>query len=263
MADSRPIGVFDTGIGGLTVVKELQSVLPGEDIVYFGDSANCPYGNKSAEEIVFLTKKILRHLEKCSVKAIAIACNGISTQAEKLRREVSVPIIDIISAASERVVGLGLHQIGLIAAEITVKTGKYDALIRRLDPSLEVVSKGSPLLAGLVDRGDFDQAAIDAEIRLQIDNILARAPVSHVMLACTHYPIVEDRFAACYPNITWFNPGIAQADAVKALLVENTMLNPKKQGTFTLTTSGDPAVYADIANRLGLFKPDVLEKIVL
>jgi glutamate racemase len=82
------------------------------------------------------------------------------------------------------------------------------------------------------------------------------------MLACTHYPIVIDRFAACYPNITWFNPGIAQADAVKALLVENTMLNPKKQGTFTLpSTSGDPAVYADIANRLGLFKPDVLGKL--
>lgn len=263
MADSRPIGVFDTGIGGLTVVKELQKVLPGEDIVYFGDSANCPYGNKSAEEIVFLTKKILRHLEKCSVKAIAIACNGISTQAEKLRREVSVPIIDIISAASERVVGLGLHQIGLIAAEITVKTGRYDELIRSLDPSLEVVSKGSPLLAGLVDRGDFDQTAIDDEIRLQIDNILTRAPVSHIMLACTHYPIVEDRFAACYPNITWFNPGIAQADAVKALLAENNLQNPKKRGTFTLTTSGDPAVYADIAKRLELFKPDVLEKIVL
>ena len=157
MADSRPIGVFDTGIGGLTVVKELQKILPGEDIVYFGDSANCPYGNKPAEEIRFLSKKILHHLEKCSVKAIAIACNGISTQAELLRGEVAVPVIDIISAASERVVQLGLRQIGLIAAEITVKTGKYDELIRGFDPSLEVISKGSPLLAGLVDRGDFDQ----------------------------------------------------------------------------------------------------------
>ena len=263
MADSRPIGVFDTGIGGLTVVKELQKILPGEDIVYFGDSANCPYGNKPAEEIRFLSKKILHHLEKCSVKAIAIACNGISTQAELLRGEVAVPVIDIISAASERVVQLGLRQIGLIAAEITVKTGKYDELIRGFDPSLEVIPKGSPLLAGLVDRGDFDKKAIDAEIRLQIDNILARAPVSHIMLACTHYPIVEDRFAACYPNITWFNPGIAQADAVKALLAEKNLLNPNKRGKFTLTTSGDPAVYAAIAKRLGLFEPDSLKKIVL
>ncbi len=130
MADSRPIGVFDTGIGGLTVVKELQSVLPGEDIVYFGDSANCPYGNKSAEEIVFLTKKILRHLEKCSVKAIAIACNGISTQAVK---NCAGRCRSPSSTSSRRhpsgVVGLGLHQIGLIAAEITVKNRQ----VRRVD----------------------------------------------------------------------------------------------------------------------------------
>lgn len=263
MADTRAIGVFDTGVGGLTVVRQLQKLLPDENIIYFGDSANCPYGNKSAEEILYLSQKIVAHMESCGVKAIAIACNGISTQADSLKQGVSVPIVDIISAAAAQVVRLGLRRVGLIAAEITVKTGRYEKLIGQLDPALEVISKGSPLLAGLVDRGNFDYDAIDAEIRLQLDNILARADVTHVMLACTHYPIVEERFAACYPSITWFDPGIAQAGAVRRLLWDGGLLNPGRRGRFTLTTSGDPSVYADVARRLGLFVPDVLEKIVL
>ena len=186
---SNPIGVMDSGIGGLTVVRELQRILPGEDIIYFGDSANCPYGNKTADQIFELSCHMLQFLGSNGVKCTAVACNTISTMAERLRPCFDFRIISIVEEAAKYVIRAKLSSVGLIGTEFTVASGKYAELIHQGNPDCHVVGKGSPLLAALVDRGDFNQHDINLEITTQVDNILSREKVSDLILGCTHYPI--------------------------------------------------------------------------
>lgn len=254
--NERPIGVLDSGVGGLTVVRQLQRLLPGEDIVYYGDSANVPYGNRSEDEIFSMTMKMLRFLETQQVKCVAIACNTISTLVERLRPECPFPLISIVEAGADYVVREKLPCVGLIATEFTVKKGAYDARIHAQAPDCEVVSKGSPNLASLIDKGDFNQSAINEEITENVDVILAKAPVTDLLLACTHFPIVEDNFRACFPQLRLIDPAEQEADAVKNLLVYRKLSNPQTRGKLTIHTSGDPEVYTAVAKRLELFGPD-------
>ena len=186
-----PIGVMDSGIGGLTVVRELQRILPGEDIIYFGDSANCPYGNKTSEQIFELSRNMLQFLGDNGVKCTAIACNTISTLADRLRPCFDYKIVSIVEEAAKYVVREKLTSVGLIATEFTVASGKYAELIHKDAPECKVIGKGSPLLAALVDRGDFNQHDINTEIRTQVDNILSREKVENLILGCTHYPMLK------------------------------------------------------------------------
>ena len=225
----NPIGVMDSGIGGLTVVRELQRILPGEDIIYFGDSANCPYGNKTSDQIFELSSHMLQFLGDNGVKCTAIACNTISTMADRLRPCFDYKIVSIVEEAAKYVLREHLKSVGLIATEFTVASGKYAELIHEGDPECKVVGKGSPLLAALVDRGDFNQHDINTEIRTQVDNILAREKVENLILGCTHYPIVEENFHECYPEMHLINPALEQANAVKAYLTEQNALNPQEK----------------------------------
>ena len=256
---STPIGVMDSGIGGLTVVRELQRILPGEDIIYFGDSANCPYGNKTADQIFELSCHMLQFLGSNGVKCTAVACNTISTMAERLRPCFDFRIISIVEEAAKYVIREKLSSVGLIGTEFTVASGKYAELIHQGNPDCHVVGKGSPLLAALVDRGDFNQHDINLEITTQVDNILSREKVNDLILGCTHYPIVEENFHECYPQLHLINPALEQANAVKAYLAEQNALNPQKKGTFTICTSGDPQVYVNVGKRLGLFEASELK----
>ena len=132
---SNPIGVMDSGIGGLTVVRELQRILPGEDIIYFGDSANCPYGNKTADQIFELSCHMLQFLGSNGVKCTAVACNTISTMAERLRPCFGFRIISIVEEAAKYVIREKLSSVGLIGTEFTVASGKYAELIHQGNPS--------------------------------------------------------------------------------------------------------------------------------
>ena len=245
----NPIGVMDSGIGGLTVVRELQRILPGEDIIYFGDSANCPYGNKTSDQIFELSSHMLQFLGDNGVKCTAIACNTISTMADRLRPCFDYKIVSIVEEAAKYVLREHLKSVGLIATEFTVASGKY----------AELIHEGDPLLAALVDRGDFNQHDINTEIRTQVDNILAREKVENLILGCTHYPIVEENFHECYPEMHLINPALEQANAVKAYLTEQNALNPQKKGKFVICTSGDPQVYVNVGKRLGLFEASELK----
>ncbi|MBQ5799870.1 MAG: glutamate racemase [Oscillospiraceae bacterium] len=259
----NPIGVMDSGIGGLTVVKELQRILPGEDIIYFGDSANCPYGNKTSDQIFELSCNMLKFLGDNGVKCTAIACNTISTMSNRLRPCFDYRIVSIVEEAAKYVIREKLSSVGLIATEFTVASGKYAELVHEGNPECKVVGKGSPLLAALVDRGDFNQHDINLEITTQVDNILAREKVEHLILGCTHYPIVEDNFRQCYPGMKLINPALEQANAVKEYLTEQNAVNPQKKGTFTICTSGDPQVYVNVGKRLGLFEASELKVVHL
>lgn len=253
--NSRPIGVIDSGVGGLTVVRQIQRLLPGEDIIFFGDSANCPYGNRSADEIYALALRMLRYLESQEVKCVAIACNTISSLIDRLRGECPFSLVSIIESGADYIVREKLPSVGLIGTEFTVSTGAYEARIHAGNPDCLVVSKGSADLASLIDRGDFNRAVIDEEITAQVDVILSRAPVKDLVLACTHFPIVAENFHRCFPELRLIDPAEQQAIAVKNLLVYRNLTNPQTRGKLTICTSGGLEVYSAVARLLELYGP--------
>ncbi len=261
--NSRPIGVIDSGVGGLTVVRQIQRLLPGEDILFFGDSANCPYGNRSADEIFSLSLRMLRYMERRDVKCVAIACNTISSLADRLRPECPFPLISIVESGADYIVREKLSSVGLLATEFTASAGVYDARIHAQLPDCLVISKGSAELAGLIDKGELNQSRIDEEITAQVDVILSRALVKDLVLACTHFPIVAENFRRCFPQLRLIDPAEQQALAVKNLLVYRTLTNAQTRGTLTIETSGEPEVYLALAKALELHGPESCETVSL
>ena len=239
----NPIGVMDSGIGGLTVVRELQRILPGEDIIYFGDSANCPYGNKTSDQIFELSSHMLQFLGDNGVKCTAIACNTISTMADRLRPCFDYKIVSIVEEAAKYVLREHLKSVGLIATEFTVASGKYAELIHEGDPECKVVGKGSPLLAALVDRGDFNQHDINTEIRTQVDNILAREKVENLILGCTHYPMLAAAIRKVVgPEVHIVDSAATTAEVVKRRLADEGLAHPQagRTGRIRFFITDDP-----------------------
>ena len=145
MPDAKaPIGVIDAGLGGYTVVKELQKILPKEDIIFFGDGKNQPYGNRTEEDILHLTHQCLDFLKERKVKAVAIACNTISTLIDKYQPDYDFRIFSIVQAGSNDVVALGLKEVGVLSTVFTAKTGCYARLIHEKAPNIAVYAQGCP-----------------------------------------------------------------------------------------------------------------------
>lgn len=245
----RKIGVIDSGIGGLTVVKALQEILPNEELVYFGDNKNCPYGNRSKEEIKHLTKDILRFMEQREVKVVALACNTISTVFDALD-QFSFPIIDIITPTIEDLKNMDVDNLGIIGTEATIKSNTYQKLLN--NDNYEIITEPSKDLASIIDRGLFDSQEIRDTIQSHMDNMNKIEDIDNVVLACTHFPIVEDIFKAFYPQIKYINPGFKQAEAIKAYLSKNKLLNLQGNGSIEIMTSGHMEIYKKVVEKLGI-----------
>ncbi|MEP6764301.1 MAG: glutamate racemase [Gemmatimonadaceae bacterium] len=194
---NKPIGVFDSGLGGLTVVRALLSELPNESIVYFGDTARVPYGPKSAETVRRYALQIGEWLVTQGVKAIVVACNTATAHAlNDLRNAVSVPVIGVIEPGARAAVNATRgNAIGVIGTSGTIASGAYERAIKSLAPSLRVETKACPLLVPLVEEGWTDHAAT----RLVIHEYLAplrAAEIDTLVLGCTHYPLLAPMLAA-------------------------------------------------------------------
>lgn len=190
--DNRPIGVFDSGLGGLSVVRRLRQQLPGESVVYFGDTARVPYGTKSRETVIRFALQDARFLLRFDPKLIVVACNTASAVAlPALRDALDVPVVGVVEAGARAAVEhAGGGPVGVIGTEATIRSGSYVAAIRRLDARLEVVARPCPLLVPLVEEG---RTPDDAIVRLAVEEYLAplhAAGVRAVVLACTHYPLL-------------------------------------------------------------------------
>ena len=252
----KRIGVLDSGLGGLTVVRELERILPNESIVYFGDNANCPYGNRPREEILDLTLAMLDFLQKQGVKIVAIACNTISTLIDELRKRYEFPIVSIIEEACKNAAALRLAETGVFATEFTINQGMYKTLIQRQAPETGVYGVSSRTLAALVDEGRFYDPATDAEISSMLSKMQKEHPlVKHIILGCTHYPIVQDIFEKAAPDITFINPAAVQAEAVKTLLAEKGLLNNALQPFTDIYTSGEKQPYEAAIKKLEISRP--------
>ena len=249
----RPIGILDSGLGGLTAVRELGRILPNENLVYFGDNANCPYGNRSKDDILKLTLTMLDFLQKKEVKVAAIACNTISTLIEEYRQRYEFPIVSIIESTCEYVAGMGLTRIGILATNFTVQQGHYNRLIGNLSPNTKVFSKPSKDLAMLVDEGRFDDPAMRAEIKSLLSSLRESCPdLKDIVLGCTHYPIVQDLFQEEGPGINFINPAELQANAVRALLYDGDILSENSGSHLDIFTSGEVSQYEAALNKLNI-----------
>lgn len=245
----RKIGVIDSGIGGLTVVKELQKLLPNEELIYFGDNKNVPYGNKSEEEIRYLTGNILEFMEKREVKVVALACNTISTVFNEVN-QFSFPIIDIVTPTTHDLKNMDVDNLGIIGTEATIKSNMYQDLLK--NGKYKITTEPSKDLASIIDRGMFDSQEIRETIKSHMDNINKIGDIYNLVLACTHYPIVDDIFKEFYPQINYINPGFKQAEAIKEYLSKNNLLNPQGNGHIEIITSGDIEIYEKVVEKLGI-----------
>ena len=259
--DTRPIGVFDSGLGGLTAVRQLRRVLPGEDIIYFGDTGRVPYGSRGREIIRKYAKQDMNFLIRHDVKAVLAACGTVSSVARDIGDALPVPYFDVLRPTARAAVEQTKNgKIGIIGTAATIASGSYRKEIERLAPKTEVFEQACPLFVPLVENAFVSPD--DPIPRLTAERYLTpirEAGVDTLILGCTHYPIVEENFRECYPEMHLINPALEQANAVKAYLTEQNALNPQKKGKFVICTSGDPQVYVSVGKRLGLFEASELK----
>lgn len=256
--NQRPIGIMDSGLGGLSVVAHMQRELACENIIYFGDSIHCPYGIRSRERVLLYSKKIINFLLQNKVKAIVIACNTISTQIEELVG-VPVPLLEIISPAAAEFSKLGLKKVGIIATPFTVRSGSYERLIKFYSPETQVYGVSSPNLATLIESAAFDEEKIKAEIAMRL-SVFEDEGIDDVIWGCTHYPIAENCFREIYPDFNFYNPAKAEVLALKKLLTEKGLLNLKTQrGKFVYCTSGYGELALKTMARLQIAPPQIIK----
>lgn len=189
----QPIGVFDSGLGGLTVARQLRRLLPGENIVYFGDTARVPYGSKSPEAVIRFSMENCRFLISQNVKMIIVACNTSSALAlGTLRREHRVRIYDVITPGARKAVSLTrVGKIGVIGTHATIRSGAYEREIRELADAVRVYSRPCPLFVPLAEEGWLDRPAT-VEIAREYLLPLKKEGIDVLILGCTHYPVLRE-----------------------------------------------------------------------
>ena len=228
MTKRCPIGVFDSGIGGLSVVRALMECLPCESIVYFGDTARLPYGSKSIATIETFTRKMVRFLLSYDVKALVIACNTISAVAQHVVKEVSggeIPVFDVISAGAEAAVASSSqHQcMGVIATSATVHSQAYVHAIHRTAPHIRVISQACPLLVPLVEEGYLNHPAtrLVAEEYLRP---LQQEGIETLVLGCTHYPLLKPLLSEILgESVTLVDAAVTTANKVAEYLTKHNL----------------------------------------
>lgn len=254
MASRAPIGVFDSGIGGMTVVKELINQLPNEQIIYYGDTARVPYGSKSYDTIITYSRQIAKFLESQGVKAILIACNTVSAVAlETLREELTIPIIGVVKPGAKAAVeATKNNRIGVIATKATIGSGIYEDFLRKTDPEIKVFKKACPLFVPLVEEGWIEDEITDSIIHRYLDELI-EDDIDALVLGCTHYPLLRHRIqAAVGDKVTLVNPAYESSKAFKYVLEENNLLceDGERPGEHRFYVSDSPEQFRTFANSI-------------
>jgi glutamate racemase len=257
--DPRPIGVFDSGLGGLTAVRELYRVLPQESVVYFGDTARLPYGSKSRETVTHFSLEIAAFLMRQNIKSLLVACNTASSYAlETLAGRLEVPVTGVIEPAARAAVAVSPHgKIGVIGTYGTVGSGAYPAAIEREAPGAAVLSRACPLFVPLIEEGWIDHAVtrqVAGEYLLELRN----ARLESVILGCTHYPLIAPLIGELMgPTVTLVDSGAEAARAVATSLRERGQLAPPGDAQHRFYLSDEPRNFIRIAQGfLGLALPE-------
>lgn len=225
-----PIGVFDSGVGGLTVAREIMRQIPNEKIVYFGDTARVPYGSKSKETITKYARQIIRFLRTQDVKAIVIACNTASACAlDTIEKEVDIPVIGVIKPGAKTAVEATRNgKIGVIGTETTIQSQIYTTYMRELNQNIQVIGKACPLFCPLVEEGLWEDPVTD-EISMRYLSELIDVGIDTLILGCTHYPLIRATIGRVMGDqVTLVNPAYETALELKQLLEDHNLLNDKQ-----------------------------------
>jgi glutamate racemase len=252
----KPIGVFDSGVGGLTVVKELIQQLPGEDIIYFGDTARVPYGIKSKETVIRFSIENILFLLKEDVKLICVACNTVSSLAlPVIKHHFKVPIIGVISpGVREAVYATRNKRIGVIGTRGTIKSKAYENQIKHLDPTIKVTALACPLFVPFVEEGWLSGDVV-LNVAKEYLKPLKEAKVDTVILGCTHYPLLKNVIRQVLgARVTLIDSAKQVAIEVKKILSSENLLSTGKKASHKFYVSDNPEWFTGLAQRF-LGKP--------
>ena len=255
--DNRPIGIFDSGIGGLTIADGLIDLMPGESLIYFGDTQHLPYGDKSAKTVQRYSRGITAFLKANDCKAIVIACNTASALAYQVLKEEfpDIEIYNVIDPVAEEA-ALSAHQdIGVIATRATIRSKVYEDRIRELNPDIVTHSLATPLLVPMIEEG-FHKKKLSHEI---IDSYLSNPslkPIQSLILGCTHYPLIKEEIKEYYEGKVKIidSPGIV-AKHVHEDLRSKDLLSDSEKATYSFYVSDLTETFAASANRFIHYDP--------
>ncbi len=225
--DNRPIGFFDSGLGGLTCIPHMMQELPDEKIIYFGDTARTPYGSKAAHTIRSFSMEIADFLVKSGVKMIVIACNTVSAIClDDLRRRFpQIPIIGIIEPAAKAVSAScpAGSNVGIIGTKVTIGSGAYKEAIQAFKPSMRIYETACPAFVPLIEEGIIKNDIMDLTIRYYMDDFIKDNDIDTLVLGCTHYPWIQENITRIYPDLRIVNPSSIIIDTVCEILQERDM----------------------------------------
>jgi len=257
--NSAPIGVFDSGIGGLTVVHEIIRQLPNESIIYFGDTARAPYGAKSPETVRRYSREIAGFLQDEGIKALVVACNTATAHAlGSLRESLSIPVIGVIEPGARAAVGtMNGGRVGVIGTVGTIRSGAYERAIRMLEPKARVTARACPLFAPLVEEGLTSHDATKLIAREYLAPLIS-AEIESLVLGCTHYPLLKSLLAEI------LGPRVRLIDSAEETAAETARVLERTQSaapasakpSYRFIASDDPLQFLQLGQR---FLADTIE----
>lgn len=255
--NNAPIGVFDSGLGGLTVAREIMRNLPRERIVYFGDTARVPYGNKSKPTVVRYSRQIVRFLMQQEIKAIVIACNTATALAiEEVKEEAGIPVIGVVEPGAVTAAAVTKNkQVGVIATRATTSTNAYAKAIHRIDPEINVISEACPLLVPLAEEGWIHDRITDEIIMRYLDDLLEH-DIDTLILGCTHYPLFRSEIRKLVGDkITLVNPAYETAKELERMLAARKLtnedpMNPDDPYPYRFFVSDEAERFTEFANSI-------------
>lgn len=228
--NEKAIGIFDSGVGGLTVFREMMQQMPNERLIYFGDTARVPYGSKSKDTVTRYSRQIIRFLKTQNVKAIVVACNTASAMAlDDIEQEIDIPIIGVVKPGAKAAAETTKNgKIGVIGTEATISSGVYNKFLREIRPDAKIIGKACPLFCPLVEEGLLEDP-VTTEIAGRYLAGLKDSGIDTLIMGCTHYPLIKDTLAHVLgPDVVLVNPAFETAKGCRGMLGEMRLLNSEK-----------------------------------
>lgn len=248
---NRPIGIFDSGLGGLTVFKEIKKLLPAEDIVYFGDTARVPYGTKSRQTVIKFSVQNADFLVSLNVKMIIVACNTSSSfSLPVLKKRYKIPVIGVIEPGARKAAGVTKKmKVGVIGTKATVSSNVYEKEIKKINPKIKIISASCPLFVPLVEEGWLKED-VTKKIARQYLNSLKKENIDTIVLGCTHYPLLKSTIRGVLGgDVRLIDSATQTAMAVKKIINEKNIYNQRKgRGKYRFYVSDEPELFRKVGS---------------
>lgn len=252
MSSEAPIGVFDSGVGGLTVAREIMRQIPNESIIYFGDTARVPYGSKSKETVITYSRQIVEFLMTKQVKAVVIACNTASAFAlETIQKEIDIPVIGVVKPGAKVAAETTKnHRIGVIGTEGTINSGIYNEFLSRTNPNVEVFGKACPLFVPLVEEGWIEDT-ITNEVAERYLSDLKKYDIDTLVLGCTHFPLLRHTVQKIMGDqVALVNPAYETAISLKNVLDQHNLRSEATEANHKFFVSDGAEKFKAFANTI-------------